>query len=264
LKREPSLAYWELHGEKVCGLAAWQLGSVDRLRSERLTRLLDEPRALIDAASLDCDPATLSVSDLLALVFDWVAHPVIFTELTTVVCGLKQIDEQRPLVTGELGGRAMSEWVPDNQRWPDEKAEWTEFLGRLWMQIEGLPHLQRLAYLLNFTAADGQLDLFWIYGVVGIRSIGTVLQISEKQFERIWSALDNEHELGWRAQACETYDEKFALLWQYLPLADMVIADALGTERQRIINLRKSAADRLSRLMTQSAPPWKTAVCSRV
>jgi hypothetical protein len=52
-----------------------------------------------------------------------------------------------------------------------------------------------------------------------------------------------------RAAACFDYDERFALLWQALPLKDSEIAHMLGTERQKVINLRKSAGDRLSRNM---------------
>jgi hypothetical protein len=111
--------------------------------------------------------------------------------------------------------------------------------------------LQRLAYLLNFTAADGQLELFWAYGVATIRRIGAALQITEGQFAQVWPELTLDDEERRRAMALESYDEKFALLWQHLPLTDVAIAKMLGTERQKVINLRKAAGDRLSRRLAR-------------
>jgi CRP-like cAMP-binding protein len=41
--------------------------------------------------------------------------------------------------------------------------------------------------------------------------------------------------------------EEFAKLWNRLPLDDLAIAERLGVTRQRVINLRKSARERLTR-----------------
>jgi hypothetical protein len=42
---------------------------------------------------------------------------------------------------------------------------------------------------------------------------------------------------------------KLAELWKDLPLSDLVIAEMLGIPRQQVINLRKSARQRLGRRM---------------
>ena len=246
LKRESSLAAWERDGHKLCGLAVWREQQRGRTHSERLTRLLDEPRTFMDVTQ--CDPVNVSHTELLRRLFSWIGHPIRFDEMANIVCGLKQIEDLNPMIGGEASGRVLSEWLPDNRRRPDEHAQWTEFLERLWAQIELLPRLHRLAYLLNFTAADGQLELFWVYGIVSIRRIGAVLQIAEEEFARVWPGLAVSDEARCRAKACENYDHKFAMLWQHLPLTDVAIASMLGTERQKVINLRKAAADRLSRL----------------
>jgi len=246
LKREPALAAWENEGEKLCGLAPWREEQPGRIRSERLTRLLDDPRAFAEILSPECDPARANHVDLLRRLFEWLGHPTRFDELTKIVCGLKQIQDLSLVAGGEVTGRGLSEWLPDNRRQPDEEAEWREFLGRLWAEIERLPRPHRLAYLLNFTAGDGQLEIFWLYGTVSIRQIGAVLQVTEDEFTRIWPVLELNHEIY------PTYDHRFAVLWQHLPLADAVIAVLLGTDRQKIINLRRAAGDRLSRLMVRS------------
>jgi hypothetical protein len=43
--------------------------------------------------------------------------------------------------------------------------------------------------------------------------------------------------------------EEFANLWNELPLEDASIASLLGVTRQQVINLRKSARERLTRRM---------------
>lgn len=248
LKSEPSLALWEADShEKLCGLATWRDRQADRIQSARLTRLLDEPRALEDVLSLPCGGMTANHVELVSRLFDWIGHPIRFDELTKIVCGLKRIQDLNPVGDGEP--RGLSEWLPDTRRRPDEQAEWREFLEQVWAQIEQLPRLQRLAYLLNFTAGNGQLELFWTHGVASIRRIGATLQITDEQFARVWTALPLSVEMRQRVRRCETSDEKFAALWQLLPLPDTAIACLLQTERQKVINLRKAAGDRLSRSM---------------
>jgi len=263
LKSEPALASWESGGHRLCGLVLWRDRQAGRVHSERLTRLLDEPRTFADSVSSECDPVSLSHAELLTRLFEWIGHPVRFDEITKIVCGLKQIEDLSPVEGGEVAGRAFSEWLPDKRRRPDEDAEWKEFLERLWAEIERLPRLHRLAYLLNFTAADGQVELFWLYGVASVRRIGAVLRLTEAEFERAWPALKWNEEMVQRARACETYDEKFAVLWQHLPLTDSCIASVLGTDRQKIINLRKAASDRLSRLIARGESAKLSSVAVR-
>lgn len=43
--------------------------------------------------------------------------------------------------------------------------------------------------------------------------------------------------------------ERFAEMWNDLPLEDATIAEHLGVTRQQVINLRKSARERLARRM---------------
>jgi DNA-directed RNA polymerase specialized sigma24 family protein len=251
LRSEPALASWDSNGQKLCGLAAWRDQQPGRVHSERLTRLLDEPRTFADSVAPKCDLVNVNYADLLKHLFEWIGQPIRFDEVTKIVCGLKQIEDLNPVAGGEIAGRGLGEWLADKRRRPDEDAEWGEFLERLWAEIERLPRLHRLAYLLNFTAADGQVELFWLYGIASIRRIGAALQLAEEEFARAWPALRLNDEMLRRAQACETHDDKFAVLWQHLPLTDSCIACLLGTDRQKVINLRKAAGDRLSRLMAR-------------
>jgi hypothetical protein len=51
------------------------------------------------------------------------------------------------------------------------------------------------------------------------------------------------------AEQLKSYDEKFALLWEHLPLNDNIIAKMLSTERKKVISLRSHARQRLSRYL---------------
>ncbi len=245
---KPPFALWENESqERLCGLAVWCEQSTAITRSNRLTQLLDCPRLLDEVAGRDAQ--SLDNSELLAAIFDWVGHPVRFDQAVRIVCDLKRIEELTPIVESDQEeARPLSELLEDTKRRPDEEAEWREFLYLLWAEIEQLPPLQRIAYLLNFTAAGGELELFSIYGVATIRRIGAVLQLTEDHFARAWTDLQLSEEERLHALLA-SYDERFALLWQRLPLADTTIARMLGTERQKVINLRKAASDRLSRRM---------------
>lgn len=251
LRSKAPFAVWEneFH-ERLCGLAAWRDQPTTFTRSKRLIQLLDCPHKLDEVVLPGRDARNLDHAELLAGIFNWVGHPIRFDELVRIVCDLKRIEEFTPIVeTDEQNGRPLSELLEDGGRRPDEEAEWREFLQRLWAEIEQLPPLQRIAYLLNFTAADGQLELFWTYGVVTLRRISEAMQLTEDHFARVWPELQLSEQEHRRAESLTSLDERFALLWQHLPLTDATIARMLGTERQKVINLRKAASDRLSRRM---------------
>jgi RNA polymerase sigma factor (sigma-70 family) len=241
LKREPRLALWDgQNRETVCGLAAWR--GRDSAGSQRLTQLLDQPLACEDAVLPGRDAQRLENTELLAAIFAWLGHPVAFDDLVRIVFDLKRIVEFT-----QVSDSGEEEAHPPNGPSPYEEVRWTEFLEKLWAEIEQLKPQQRLAYLLNFTDANGRLDLFVIYGVATIRRIGATLQLSDEQFARLWPELKLSDEARHRAEALKSYDEKFALLWRRLPLEDKVIAQMLDTNRQRVINQRKKAHGRLAR-----------------
>jgi DNA-directed RNA polymerase specialized sigma24 family protein len=97
-----------------------------------------------------------------------------------------------------------------------------EALARLWTEVLALPVRQRMALLLNLRGADGSglLGLLPLMGIATLRAIAAALEMQA-------------HEL--------------ATLWKGLPLEDARIAERLGLTRQQVINLRKSARERLAR-----------------
>ena len=255
LKTNALFALWQSDNrERLCGLSSWRDQPMSVARSERLVQLLDRAQIFGEVVQPYRDARTMDNADLLAEIFNWVGHPIRYYDLVRIVCDLKYAESFEPTFGVDEGeSRPQSELLRDTGPRPDEEAEWAEFLSRLWVEIEQLPVLQRISYLLNFTAGDGQLELFWTYGVVSIRGIGSRLQLTEDQFARVWPELRLTEEERASAGAAASYDERFALLWRHLPLTDASIARILGTKRQKVINLRKAAGDRLSRRMAHSS-----------
>ena len=105
---------------------------------------------------------------------------------------------------------------------PGQELENLQLLRELWREICQLPLTQRIALLLSARDAAGEsvTQFLPITGVASIREIGATL------------ALDAE---------------AFGDLWNELPLEDTQIAVILRITRQQVINLRRSARDRLAR-----------------
>jgi DNA-directed RNA polymerase specialized sigma24 family protein len=106
-----------------------------------------------------------------------------------------------------------------------EQFERRELLEQLWREIALLQPLQRTALLLNLRDHQGgnALLLFLILEIAGLDALA--------------------------AAAGMTTDE-LTSLWNDLPLDDLCIAGRLGVARQKVINLRKSARERLARRLS--------------
>lgn len=106
-----------------------------------------------------------------------------------------------------------------------DRFEGKELLARLWSEIELLPQRQRTALLLNLRDARGvaAMPLLPAAGI-GLARIAACLGVTREQL---------------------------AEMWNELPLDDHRIAAMLGATRQQVINLRKSARERLARRLAR-------------
>ncbi len=245
-RNDARLALWEARErEWVCGVAELRGRADVDFSSPRLTSLLHQPTAYDEEILPGQDAQRVPQAELLYALFAWVGHAVNFDQLVRIVFELRRLEDLTPVSSDEdAEARPLSEVLPALSPLPEAESQWRQFLAKLWAEIEQLPPLQRIAYLLNFTAGEGALEIFWLHGVASVRRIGTAVQLTEEQFARVWQELTPA--ASGQAQ-WQSYDEKFALLWRHLPLNDQVIARLLGTERQKVINLRKAAGDRLAR-----------------
>lgn len=210
LSTEPGFAVWE--GPVAAG-KDWLCGLKTWQGIERA-----KPREgwqELSAISNSNDRSRQGVVAMLAAIFDAARAPILLDELISMMAKLwgvtdrvVQIDPERR--DGSLG--------PDPESHLLERRD----LERLWDEIGQLPVSQRAALLLNLRSGEGDSPIvfFPLMGIASIRQIAEVLQIPA---------------------------EEFAALWNQLPLDDQMIAGRLGVTRQQVINLRKSARERLRR-----------------
>jgi hypothetical protein len=173
-----------------------------------------------------------------------VQTPLTLDDLTVVVSRLLHVHDEpaSPLQdetasgSGQLAIRAPG---------PERLAETRDTLRQLWRAILQLPPRYRVVYLLNPT--DGELDIFPWHGVASLRDIGLALALTTAQYEQLWEALQLDEATRQYAYSQQSVDIRFAILWNFLPLEDLLIASLLGATRQQIINLRRLARDRLAR-----------------
>jgi len=140
--------------------------------------------------------------------------PMSLDALTTLMAALWQVVDVRAAPPVEM--------LTDPQPVHDVRYETRQALVLLWEQIETLRPNQRTALLLNLRDAEG-INAVALFVLLGIAT-----------FEQI-------------ARAMEMGEGELSSLWDRLPLDDLTIASRLGITRQQVINLRKSARERLAR-----------------
>jgi hypothetical protein len=159
-------------------------------------------------------------SNFLTALFTRIGVPIEIDDLMRLAAALLLIrDEAAVSATTEEGGELSSLAAHDDVAWQVEKRI---FLQRLWDELLQLPVPQRAAILLNLRDANGQgcIALFPVVGIANLPQLAAALELP----------LD-----------------EFASRWNQLPLDDAAIGEWLNVTRQQVINLRKSARERLAR-----------------
>lgn len=229
LTHRSGFALWQTtDGAWVCGFERWRPDARGEEGSAygSLQQLREDPRAFARGASEERHwHDRKHAYELLSAVFEWAGVPVELELLTGVVADWWNVtDEEVELdaARDSGGGDGASEQLAASQPAVATEVESRMHLKRLWDEIVELPPRQRAALLLNLRDEGGRgiVDLWIIVGVVTPEALAEAL--------------------GLEARA-------FAELWKELPLDDNRIAAHLGLTRQQVINLRKSARERLAR-----------------
>jgi hypothetical protein len=250
LSNRPGYAVWE-HGDDdlLCGFAGWRHQPWTAYRTEKYQRFCDDPRVASGAAPPVKDIERMKPDDwsgLIDAILTWVEGPVELDDLVNAVATLLGVGEAE-VDEGDQDEEAPPFDPPASAPNPETEAEWRQYLRLRWAEICQLRPLQRLAYLLNIR--DWDICLLPYTGIATIRQIGRALEITDEQFERLWGELPLDAAQRQEARSLQTYDERFAMLFAHLPVEDLILARVIGVERQKIINLRKSANERLRKRM---------------
>lgn len=220
LRRQRGFALWEDADRKsVAGFASWQVDQKNA-RVASLENLADNDKVSAHIRLLKSGKQQ-ELAEALAAIFDHAGGPVEFDELVTSLATILGVRDQpvESISENEDAFDALPAAGEPDQAWRIEKRI---FLQRLWEELQQLPVNQRSALLLNLKDASGTgcITLFPATGIASLKEIAETLSIAL---------------------------EKFAVLWNDLPLEDSQIAELLGLTRQQVINARKSGRERLAR-----------------
>ena len=212
LTHHPSYAVWDNEGESVCGFALWLGKPPDAAAADPLSGF--NPGSAAKAVER-MTPADWDA--LFDAIFETVGSPLTLDYLVGAIAPMVgSVDAQEA-----EGDREDEEDELSRAPSPDLSAEGQLRirlqLQKLWIEILDLAPRQRLAYLLNPT--DGEIDVFPANGIVTIVRIGRALAFTDEQFKLMAGELN--------LQSAGTYDEKFAAVWNRLPLNDKLIAKLL-------------------------------------
>ncbi len=223
LTHQPGFALWETaEGEWLAGLSGWaqrapaapQSVSTPPLRAAlRTFEHKPTPPAAVGA----------NLKELLTSVFQQAGRAIELDELVGIVADAWQIKDQ-PVSSATDNERATLENIPDERRHIDREFDRRMYLAKLWGEIAQMSPAHCAALLLNLKDAHGAcaIDLFLITGVASFAQLAGALGQTE---------------------------EWLAAIWNSLPVDDLTIAAHLGLGRQQVINLRKSARQRLAKRM---------------
>jgi DNA-directed RNA polymerase specialized sigma24 family protein len=222
--RDPALGVSEQgRGDWLCGLSSWpQPWTTSGL--QRLQELRVGGRAAAGFAIGRDDPARLPLPTLIERLLRFAGGPVDLDDLVSAAATMLALTDQPPVTRGSDRDDS-ADWpraVADPARPIVDRLGDAAFLAALWRELRELPINQRTVLLLNLRDGDGH-DLTSLLPLVGVAGLGEIAACLDMAVEELRS------------------------LWHQLPLDDFAIAARLSLKRQQVINLRKSARERLAR-----------------
>jgi hypothetical protein len=174
------------------------------------------PLAAIENDRIDSSWASSRVAvRLVEKMLDESSAPLPFNDLVERVAKHWRISDKH-----EVRGLDLAHQGPSVETKLTQRA----WLNRVWSEIGGLPRAQRIALLLHLRDERGEaaLTLLPSTGIATMESIAAAVEMSVEELTRLWKGL---------------------------PLDDIRIAARLGLNRQRVIDLRRSARQRLNKLV---------------
>jgi hypothetical protein len=255
MEKLPGFAVWQSpDGDLLCGYAGWPGQKKPNADQASVAKLRNSPGEFPAAANPRKHLNALTAQDWQALldgILTYLGGPLSLDDLIAIVAPIvgmqdseqdtaesSRDDDERPTAIEQAPSREPSSY---SIRLAVER------LTLLWIAIAHLLPWHRISYLLNMP--DGDLDAFPYYGVATRQQIGEALALKDTQFEAAWIELKLDAEAREKAMGTRRYVKKFAILWQYIPLEDNIIAKMLGVTRPQVIGYRSKALERLRRHM---------------
>ena len=233
LTHKKGFSLWQDDQENwLCGTTEWLEDRKRPVSKGRINELRNDPQALEKSG---LSPDRFDQSDPIEVVeaiFRWAEGPIEIDDLVSLTAELCSIRDYAPQSESEtdlssVPDHSLRDSLSDAVSLADQRL----YLKRLWEEICQLPLEQRIALLLNLRdpQESSMIGLLSEVGIATVREVASVLTFPL---------------------------ERFASLWNELPLDDSTIAQHLQVTRQQVINFRVSARRRLSRRMKAVGRPF--------
>jgi DNA-directed RNA polymerase specialized sigma24 family protein len=224
LRSRETLALWKESYDWIAGLLQWKRVRQAQNHSSALDELTEDEWNFVKSKLNGQAIARVPLDQMLVGLFEWIDHPLEFDLLVKTVSHLLKIKDQpnQNVFGDDNDAKAGNALVV-------ESSELTRVylhgvLTRLWIEIKDLPIKQRWALLCNLRDKQG---------------VGLINELPP-------CGIASPQEI---ARALEITLEELGQLWKQFPLRDAEIGKRLGIDSQKVVNLRKSARERLARRM---------------
>ncbi len=210
-------------GRLIASRAAWPAS--EALSGTERAKAMHVAGASARVAALEGrDPSSVTLPVLVEAVLRECRGGMEVDDLVSAVAAVLGVDDgpEDERVGFGMATEPLPDRLVDRARMIPELLGDREYLAAAWAEIQTLPLRQRVALLLNLRDADGR-DLTSLMPLLGVAT-----------FEQMAACL-------------EMSAAALAAVWAELPIDDLRLADRLGVSRQQVINLRKSARERLAR-----------------
>lgn len=226
LSQHPDFALWQQgRGLWLAGLAGWggRPMTVAARTHPRLNHLFSAPAEFAQQHRLLAKTTASALSPMLHAIFNQLQQPLELDDLVSAVAALCEIKDQTAQAETEpTNTAAWLEQLPDPGPDLSETLAQRSYLARLWEEVRQMSPRHCVALLLNMRDERGgsATELLVFTGVATFAQLAEALAFSETELAEIWPQL---------------------------PLDDLTIAARLDLTRQQVINLRRSARERLWR-----------------
>jgi hypothetical protein len=165
--------------------------------------------------------AQMKSDEFLGLLFERSSQPIVFDDIVKIAAESWHIHDPP---TESIDDSERDDQLTSSEPRVDLALEQRLFFEQVWLEVCQLPVLQRAALLLNLRdSRDGGVISFLPFvGVASKEELARLLEMPYQDFQKLWNEL---------------------------PLDDSRIAQMFGITRQQVINLRKTARERLARRM---------------
>ena len=215
LRQNPRFALWQGEDKR------WYAGFSGSQETGSKAEAPDVSESIPHPTDGRLSAAQMKTDEFLEDLFERSGRPIVFDEVVKIAAETWHIHDP-PAESIDAGAYDRDEQFRSSEPRVDLVLEQRLFFEQVWFEVCQLPVLQRAALLLNLRDSrdGGMISFLPFLGVASKEELARLLEMPYADFQKLWNEL---------------------------PLNDLRIAQMFGITRQQVINLRKTARERLAR-----------------